>query len=80
MADENEVENEAEPSSSAPTAPAFAVGDAVRTRRHGPARVVAVDALGVTVEFDNGQQRSFMPQFLAAVKPRERGRRGAPGA
>ena len=51
-------------------AAAFAVGDRVRTRRHGPAEVVAVDALGVTVAFANGQQRSFLPQFLAHARAR----------
>jgi ATP-dependent DNA helicase RecQ len=58
----------------APPAP-FAVGTRVRTRRHGPARVVDVDALGVTVEFDNGQKRSFLPQFLAAEPARAGARR-----
>jgi ATP-dependent DNA helicase RecQ len=47
---------------------AFAVGERVRTRRHGPASVVAVDALGVTVAFANGQQRTFLPQFLSAAR------------
>ncbi len=48
----------------------FEVGARVRTRRHGPARVVEVDALGVTVEFSNGQRRTFLPQYLAALPAR----------
>ncbi|CAM5781705.1 RecQ family ATP-dependent DNA helicase [Rhizobacter fulvus] len=43
----------------------FDVGEPVRTRRHGLARVVAVEAQGVTVAFTNGQQRTFLPEFLA---------------
>ncbi len=55
--------------------PRFAPGDRVRTRRHGPAQVVAVDATGVTVAFDNGQTRSFLPEFLSAMRPRRAARR-----
>ena len=50
--------------------PGFVVGQRVRTRRHGPADVVATDALSVTVRFENGQTRSFLPQFLSAMKLR----------
>jgi len=48
----------------APTRPGFAVGQRVRTRRHGHADVIATDALSVTVRFDNGLTRCFQPEFL----------------
>ena len=55
---------------------AFEIGERVRTRRHGHAEVVATDALSVTVLFENGQQRSFQPQFLASARPRRRAAEG----
>jgi ATP-dependent DNA helicase RecQ len=48
--------------------PAFALGQPVRTRRHGVGTVKAADALSVTIEFPNGATRSFQPQFVAALK------------
>jgi ATP-dependent DNA helicase RecQ len=57
--------------------PAFSIGQRVKTRRHGEALVVAVDALSATVEFDNGQTRCFQPQFLAPVKARVRAHVGS---
>ncbi|WP_082542347.1 MULTISPECIES: ATP-dependent DNA helicase RecQ [unclassified Rhizobacter] len=61
---------------------AFALGQPVRTRRHGVGTVKAADALSVTIEFPNGAQRSFQPQFVAAVRRAERQgpARGAAGA
>jgi ATP-dependent DNA helicase RecQ len=51
---------------------AFVLGQPVRTRRHGVGTVKAADALSVTIEFPNGAQRSFQPQFVAAIKkPRQ---------
>ena len=49
-----------------PAAPraAFEPGDTVRTQRHGTGRVVALDAVSVTVAFANGEERSFLPAFL----------------
>ena len=49
--------------------PSFAIGQRVRTRRHGQAEVVATDGLSVTVQFENGETRCFMPQFLAPARP-----------
>lgn len=50
----------------------FAVGERVRTRRHGLADVVSADATSVTVQFDNGQTRCFQPQFLVAATRKRR--------
>lgn len=51
-----------------PESSRFAIGQRVRTRRHGQAEVVACDALSVTVLFGNGQTRCFQPQFLRPTK------------
>ena len=53
----------------------FRSGQRVRTRRHGPATVVSSSADGVQVRFDNGQERSFLPEFLVAM-PERRMRKG----
>ena len=53
--------------------PAFSLGQPVRTRRHGVGTVKSTDALSVTITFPNGAERSFQPQFVAALKtPRAR--------
>jgi ATP-dependent DNA helicase RecQ len=53
----------------APTTPrpCFAPGDEVRVRRYGRGRVTAADALSVNVEFANGEQRSFLPDWVRAL-------------
>ncbi len=61
-----------------PPAIGFPPGTRVRTRRHGPASVVEADALGVTVEFANGQRRPFLPQYLTALPARASGRAPSP--
>ena len=63
-----------------PATNGFALGELLRTRRHGTGRVVAVDAVGITLEFDNGEQRSFLPEFLRAARraPRAAPARSAP--
>jgi len=45
--------------------PLFSVGDVVKVRRYGRGVVAAADALSVTVAFADGDQRSFMPEFVA---------------
>jgi ATP-dependent DNA helicase RecQ len=50
----------------------FEIDQRVRTRRHGEATVTATDATSVTVRFDNGETRSFQPQFLKCATPRRR--------
>jgi ATP-dependent DNA helicase RecQ len=51
--------------------PAFAVGQAVQVRRYGVGVVTAADADALTVEFGNGERRSFVPGFVRAA-PRRR--------
>ncbi|MDB5939087.1 MAG: recombinase RecQ, partial [Polaromonas sp.] len=51
-------------------APAFKPDDMVRIRRYGKGRVVAADSLSVTVEFEQGQQRSFHAGYVERVMPR----------
>ena len=62
------AEGGAQGNADAAALPLFAVGDRVRTRRHGEACVTASDTLSVTVQFDNGQSRNFQPQFLRRVR------------
>ncbi|MDP9044459.1 MAG: RecQ family ATP-dependent DNA helicase [Pseudomonadota bacterium] len=63
-----------DPASARAAPPNFAIGERVRTRRHGTADVVASDSISVTVRFGNGETRSFQPQFLKRI------RRATPGA
>ena len=56
------------PAPAAP-APAFAGGDAVRARRYGAGEVVRADAHSVTVQFPNGERRTFLPEFVRAARP-----------
>jgi ATP-dependent DNA helicase RecQ len=67
------IEDEA----TAPSTPTFSVGQRVRTRRHGEAKVIAATDLSVTVEFDNGESRSFQPQFLKVSRKRDAASRRA---
>lgn len=46
----------------------FEPGQAVRVRRYGSGTVVSVDALSVTVEFENQQQRSFDPNYVKPLR------------
>ena len=48
--------------------PAFTGGDAVRARRYGAGQVVEANAHSVTVEFPNGARRTFLPEFVRAVR------------
>ncbi|MES2990749.1 MAG: RecQ family ATP-dependent DNA helicase [Pseudomonadota bacterium] len=73
QAQQQPAEPEAAPAQD-PPAIEFPRGARVRTRRHGPASVVEADALGVTVEFANGQRRTFLPQYLTALPARASGR------
>ena len=54
---------------SAPQAPVFGGGDAVRARRYGTGQVVQADAHSVTVQFPNGERRTFLPEFVRAARP-----------
>lgn len=51
-----------------PARPRFADGDAVRAKRYGAGQVVRADANSVTVEFPNGAQRTFLPEFVRAAR------------
>lgn len=48
--------------------PRFNAGESVRAKRYGPGRVISADANSVTVEFPNGAQRSFLPEFVRAMR------------
>ncbi|RZJ14973.1 MAG: ATP-dependent DNA helicase RecQ [Acidovorax sp.] len=61
-----EVRPEAKPK------PAFGGGDAVRARRYGAGQVVEANAHSVTVLFPNGERRTFLPEFVRAVRPARR--------
>jgi ATP-dependent DNA helicase RecQ len=66
-------QEEAEPDASASTPrAAFSVGDAVRVRRYGLGVVTAADALSVTVEFKNGEQRCFLPEWVSRAAARRK--------
>ncbi len=63
-------DNPAAQTATAPAAvatPAFTVGQAVKVRRYGLGVVTAVDAESVSVTFGGGEQRCFMPDYVAAV-------------
>ncbi|RYF47091.1 MAG: recombinase RecQ, partial [Comamonadaceae bacterium] len=61
-----EVRPEAKPK------PAFGGGEAVRARRYGAGQVVEANAHSVTVQFPNGERRTFLPEFVRAVRPARR--------
>ncbi|MDB5963992.1 MAG: recombinase RecQ [Polaromonas sp.] len=63
----------------APAAMHFEPGDVVRVRRYGLGKVVASDALSVTVGFGAGQQRIFQADYVQRVAPRP-ARQAAAGA
>ncbi|KAF1046022.1 RecQ family ATP-dependent DNA helicase [Xylophilus sp.] len=47
----------------------FQPGEAVRVRRYGAGTVTAADASGVTVDFADGSQRIFQPDFVRRAAP-----------
>ena len=52
-----------------PHAPAhFASGETVRAKRYGAGRVLEATAHAVTVEFPNGERRSFLPEFVRLAR------------
>jgi ATP-dependent DNA helicase RecQ len=67
------------PEDSVAPAPAFETGQAVRVRRYGIGTVVSADALSVTVEFPNRQQRCFDPSYVTPLRRRSSARRPASG-
>jgi ATP-dependent DNA helicase RecQ len=50
--------------------PVFAPQSSVRVRRYGVGQVVKADALAVDIEFADGSQRSFHPDFVRPVRTR----------
>jgi ATP-dependent DNA helicase RecQ len=48
--------------------PRFADGDAVRAKRYGAGQVVGADLHSVTVQFPNGERRTFLPEFVRAAR------------
>ncbi|MDB5744285.1 MAG: recombinase RecQ [Polaromonas sp.] len=57
-------------SATPPAPPIFKPDDTVKVKRYGQGRVVAADALSVTVEFEPGCQRSFHAAYVQGVRPR----------
>jgi ATP-dependent DNA helicase RecQ len=53
---------------------AFAKGDSVRVPRYGVGSVASADAVSVTIEFSDGSQRCFQPQFVRPVLARRASR------
>lgn len=51
-----------------PTKPRFADGDAVRAKRYGAGQVVEADLHSVTVQFPNGERRTFLPEFVRVAR------------
>jgi ATP-dependent DNA helicase RecQ len=54
-----------------PTTPSkarFAGGEAVRAKRYGTGQVVRADAQSVTVQFPNGAERTFLPEFVRVAR------------
>jgi len=49
---------------------AFERGASVRVKRYGQGTVAAVDAISVTVDFADGSQRCFQPEFVQRFIPR----------
>ncbi len=67
-----EALDEKEPGASARVA--FAKGDSVRVPRYGVGSVAGADAISVTIEFADGSQRCFQPEFVSPVPARRGGR------
>jgi ATP-dependent DNA helicase RecQ len=53
---------------------AFAPGDSVRVPRYGVGSVASADAVSVTIEFADGSQRCFQPEFVSPVPARRASR------
>lgn len=53
---------------SQPDKPRFAGGEAVRAKRYGAGQVVRADAHSVTVQFANGAERTFLPEFVRMAR------------
>ena len=51
------------------TPPRFAGGETVRAKRYGAGQVVEATPHSVTVEFPNGERRSFLPEFVRVARP-----------
>ncbi|GKT26399.1 ATP-dependent DNA helicase RecQ [Acidovorax sp. SUPP3334] len=49
---------------------ALELGVSVRVKRYGQGTVAAVDAISVTVDFADGSQRCFQPEFVQRFVPR----------
>ncbi|MFC7208748.1 RecQ family ATP-dependent DNA helicase [Comamonas endophytica] len=52
----------------APAKPRFAGGETVRAKRYGAGQVVEADMNSVTVEFPNGERRTFLPEFVRVAR------------
>ena len=69
--DQAQAAASAAPAGAAPSAAKrFQPDDIARVRRYGKGRVVCADALSVTVEFEDGQRRSFLPDYVERVVAR----------
>ena len=72
-------------STSVPMAPSalsvqpFEPGETVRVRRYGRGVVAAIDGSGVTVAFEGGSTRLFLPSFVQKVAPARASRSKAGG-
>jgi len=61
---------EADPAQAPPPRVAFARGASVRVPRYGVGSVASADAVSVTIEFADGSQRCFQPEFVSPVPAR----------
>lgn len=66
-----EATDEEEPDASPRVA--FAKGDSVRVPRYGVGSVASADAVSVTIEFADGSQRCFQPEFVRPLPARRAG-------
>lgn len=62
---------EADAAQAPPPRVAFARGASVRVPRYGVGSVVGADAVSVTIEFADGSQRCFQPEFVRPVPARQ---------
>ncbi len=69
------VAPDAQKQAEAPRTP-FAAGESVRVARYGVGCVASADAVSVTIEFADGSERCFRPEFVRPV-PARRARRPA---
>ncbi|WP_336298502.1 RecQ family zinc-binding domain-containing protein [Acidovorax sp. NCPPB 3576] len=53
-----------------PSAKALELGASVRVKRYGQGIVAAIDAISITVNFADGSQRCFQPDFVQRFTPR----------